>query len=126
MEDPLAACKFDPMAPDTLSAHEAGVTETWAPVTTMKRLITNSCVIFYSDIADVDLIAAKHSGSADGLSSAGPLSRFPSFLLNVCKCLQGLVHRLAFDPNLRWNQQIVPLCFVAWLLFPLRITRKHN
>ena len=82
MEDPLAACKSGPVAPDTLSAHDAGVTETWAPVLTKKRLldfssVTNSCEIFGFDVG---LVAAKHSGLTNWQSSAGPLSRFPSFL----------------------------------------------
>ena len=56
MEDPLAASKGGPVVLDTLSADDAGVTETCAPVTTKNRLleissVPNSCVTFESDIA---------------------------------------------------------------------------
>ena len=82
MDDPLAACKFGPVAPDTLPADDAEVTEMWVPVLTKKRLIdfssvTNSCEIFGSDVG---LVAAKHSGPTYWQSSAGPLSRSPGFL----------------------------------------------
>ena len=78
---PLAACKGGPCGPDCLSIAEAGVTETWAPVSTRKHLfempsVTKSWVSLEESCADA---AAQHGGSEAGGVIADPLWRFPAW-----------------------------------------------